>query len=54
MGQLRWPVTFFPPSLNLKEQRQTGKAVQRISLPAQTPFARAAAETHMLGHAITC
>jgi hypothetical protein len=37
---LRLYVNFFQPSLKLKEKRQTGKAVQRIYLPAQTPFER--------------
>lgn len=37
---LRLYVNFFQPSLKLKEKRQTGKAVQRVYLPAQTPFER--------------
>jgi len=37
---LRLYVNFFQPALKLKEKRQTGKAVQRLYLPAQTPFAR--------------
>jgi hypothetical protein len=37
---LRLYVNFFQPSLKLKEKRQTGKTVQRIYLPAQTPFER--------------
>jgi hypothetical protein len=37
---LRLYVNFFQPSLKLKEKRQKGKAVQRIYLPAQTPFER--------------
>ena len=37
---LRLYVNFFQPSLKLKEKRQTGKAVQRIYLPAQTPYER--------------
>ena len=37
---MRRYVNFFQPSLKLKEKRPTGKTVQRIYLPAQTPFER--------------
>lgn len=33
-------MNFFQPSLKLKEKRPTGKTMQRIYLPARTPFER--------------